>query len=102
MNKETPEYRAIEKAAQEYKNSGEGSRLDYIAGALSPEAKAFHQRWIPVTERLPQEHRRYLCLALIVNCYVEEVCLFDKSAQRWLYNRSEVQVTHWQEMPLAP
>lgn len=66
------------------------------------EKYASQSKWVSCAERLPDEHRRYLCMAYIVDCYVEEVCLYDKENKRFLFNRVEVKVSHYQSLPDKP
>ena len=66
------------------------------------EEYASQSKWVSCAERLPDEHRRYLCMAYIVDCYVEEVCLYDKENKRFLFNRVEVKVSHYQSLPDKP
>lgn len=60
--------------------------------------------WISVKDRLPENHSRVLCYALLENAYVEVVCLFDKDSAfyRWIYEGREVDVTYWAPIILPP
>lgn len=99
---DTPEYRAIEQAAEKVSDQKYDTltaaliyKKGYIAGATSPEAERFWKRWIPVTERLP-EHGRY------VSCYGLGGRWFTAlfSNGRFIdcdFEECE-EVTHWQEI----
>lgn len=67
------------------------ARIGELERELSKE-----REWISVEDRLPENHERCLCRAVLSNCFVDAVCLFDKDSQfyRWLYENKEVEVTH--------
>ena len=61
-------------------------------------------KWIPVTERLPDEFAQYLCIVIRPirgGGYVRETrvlwCDYDRS-----WNCDEVIVTHWMPLPEPP
>ena len=58
--------------------------------------------WISVKDRLPDEHRRFLCMAFLVDCFVEAVCLYDYEKNRFVYEKNVVKVTHWMRLPTPP
>lgn len=50
----------------------------------------------------PKEHKRYLCMAHVdknAMCAAEHVCLYDFEMKRWLYNKKEVEVSCYIEIP---
>jgi len=58
--------------------------------------------YIKLTDKLPDEHRRYLTIAFINDCFIEAVCCYMKEDNVWSYERREVEVSHWQPLPKAP
>lgn len=60
--------------------------------------------WIKVTDRLPIDYNRYLCLRMNdeQQCYIEDVCLFDSQDKEWIFQKKEVVVSHWMELPNVP
>lgn len=92
-------------AAQEYATSPEpfSKRLAFIAGAEWAEAQ---QRWIPVTEKVPEESGLVLgCMKDTLNIYI---CYYKKSRnlfQVWGAGRDpyeDMKVTHWMPLPEPP
>lgn len=104
MNKDTPEYHAIEKAAEKDANfmtdNEEGRlirRLAFIRGALSPEAKAFHQRWNNPSE--PPNTNRDVLIRTKGNYYIGFYLDGD------YYTDFDIiidELQGWQELPPAP
>ncbi len=82
--------------------NAEINKLKETISDLKKQLGASQSKWVSCAERLPDEHRRYLCMAYIVDCYVEEVCLYDKENKRFLFNRVEVKVSHYQSLPDKP
>jgi hypothetical protein len=60
----------------------------------------FKKGWI--FDQLPTEHRRYLCNAFLINCYVEAVCCFDLERKVWIYEHREVDVKGYMPLPPSP
>lgn len=56
------------------------------------------QKWVPVTERLPEESRYYLC-------YWDghtRLCKYWRQYKRFEFNGREAKVTHWMPLPEPP
>ena len=87
MTDKTPEQKLYAKAV-DYRNNEKNqkrpetrnmySHVDFYNGATSEAAREYwgQKGWISVDERLPEEHKRYLCIRFSVNCFIEDVCLF--------------------------
>ena len=58
-----------------------------------------HGRWIPVTERLPEESGAYLVATERGGVFITH---YSKRGQRFSISRMGSDVTHWQERPLPP
>ena len=64
-------------------------------------------KWIPVTERLPDKHRTYLCYYgfnqfrdyMMIGCL--DWIMFDKHPH-WQHESGGVFVTHWMPLPEPP
>ena len=57
------------------------------------------QKWIPVTERLPEESGAYLVATERDGVFVTH---YSKRGQLFSISRLGVAITHWQERPLPP
>jgi len=81
-------------------------RASFVLGCKSEAAKAYHQQWIPVTERLPEERGRYLCFVqeqedLGTSKYVWN-CYFGGPEYGWADDTVKMNVTHWMPLPEPP
>ena len=80
-------------------NRGVGTLADHlIANGVTI------QRWIPVTERLPEENGRYLCNVksfAFPGCFYQAILQCDKHGFREgnIYTED---VTHWMPLPQQP
>ena len=63
-------------------------------------------KWIPVTERMPEEDGRYLCNTRSVafkGCFYRDILKYDRGGflepEGYIYTDA---VTHWMELPEGP
>lgn len=110
-NENSKEYLAIEKAAEEKSNDNNSYFTEtaymagYVDGATSSQPKAYHQRWIPVSEALPDNNRDVLIYSdgCITKGYYYGFCWHNKEFH--LENGSYLidnNVVLWQELPPKP
>ena len=56
-------------------------------------------RWIPITERMPEENGAYLVATERGGVFITH---YSKRGQRFSISRLGSDVTHWQERPMPP
>ena len=71
---------------------------EYVADMLIANGVTI-QKWIPVTERLPEENGAYLVATERDGVFVTH---YSKRGQLFSISRLGVAITHWQERPLPP
>ena len=60
-------------------------------------------RWIPVTERLPEEHKLVLCLWIQMgDGFRYGFARLQRENVWWVLNEGMPEVTHWMPLPEAP
>lgn len=60
-------------------------------------------KWIPVTERLPEEGERVLILDVLSEIDIDFLCdAHENEGLVWEHNWDMSGITHWQPLPPAP
>ena len=65
------------------------------------EEKLEAQRWIPVTERLPDKPGHYLVLSKNRNHSVQTFLVYDETRKEFIHIENGT-ITHWMPLPEAP
>lgn len=81
--------------------------LTIIANAIRQQVERPKGKWIPVSERLPEESGYYLVNVFIEDCYFSEVCVrwfahpddYSITAGEWRECADDELVTAWMPLP---
>lgn len=91
----------IELCERSLNNDGTGREMRFVGGDVTPVVRRGDQKWIPVTDRLPEKKGNYLGFTgstFMVGYYKGDAVWWI-----WVYDREGVDLfTHWMPLPEPP
>lgn len=76
----------------------------FLCQQLPPKVTGGWERWIPVTERLPELHTKVLCCGIRGGRFIAELTTWGNGNKIWDKRTGKgcPEVTHWTPLPDAP